>query len=48
MIYYYFVVIILSHFSVFYRNLEEEYEIEIVAFWDNRNDPDKLDLDDDF
>nr|DAU99865.1 MAG TPA: addiction module antidote protein [Caudoviricetes sp.] len=36
--------IILSHFSVFYRILEEENEIEIVAFWDNRNDPKKLNL----
>jgi hypothetical protein len=44
MIYYYFVVIVLSHFSVFYRILEEKNEIEIVAFWDNRNDPKKLNL----
>lgn len=44
MIYYYFVVIVLFHFSVFYRILEEKNEIEIVAFWDNRNDPKKLNL----
>ena len=44
MIYYYFVVIVLFHFSVFYIILEEENEIEIVAFWDNRNDPKKLNL----
>ena len=37
-------VIVLFHFSVFYRILEEENEIEIVAFWDNRNDPKKLNL----
>ena len=44
MIYYYFVVIVLSYFSIFYRLLEEQNEIEIVAFWDNRNDPKKLNL----
>lgn len=35
-------VIILSNFSIFYRILEEQNEIEIIAFWDNRNDPEKL------
>lgn len=37
-------VIVLSYFSIFYRLLEKENEIEIVAFWDNRNDPKKLNL----
>ena len=37
-------VIVLSYFSIFYRILEEQNEIEIVAFWDNRNDPKKLNL----
>ena len=37
-------VIVLSYYSIFYRLLEEENEIEIVAFWDNRNDPRKLNL----
>ena len=37
-------IIVLFHFSVFYRILEEQNEIEIVAFWDNRNDPKKLNL----
>lgn len=32
-------VIILSNFSIFYRILEEQNEIEIIAFGDNRNDP---------
>lgn len=35
-------VVILSNFSIFYRILEEQNEIEIIAFWDNRNDPEKL------
>ena len=35
-------VIILSNFSIFYRILEEQNEIEIIAFCDNRNDPEKL------
>ena len=35
-------VVISSHFSIFYRILEEQNEIEIIAFWDNRNDPEKL------
>ena len=35
-------VIVLFHFSVFYRILEEKNEIEIIAFGDNRNDPEKL------
>lgn len=30
------------NFSIFYRILEEQNEIEIIAFWDNRNDPEKL------
>jgi len=29
-------------FSIFYRILEEQNEIEIIAFCDNRNDPEKL------
>ena len=37
-------VIVLSYFSIFYRILEEQNEIEIVDFWDNRNDPKKLNL----
>ena len=35
-------VVILSNFSIFYRILEEQNEIEIIAFWDNRNDPKEL------
>ena len=31
-----------------YKLIEEHKEISFIAFWDNRNDPDKLDLDDDF
>jgi putative stabilisation protein len=41
-------VIILHNFSIFYKLIEEHKEIRFIAFWDNRNDPDKLDLDDDF
>lgn len=41
-------VIILHNFSIFYKLIEEHKEIGFIAFWDNRNDPDKLDLDDDF
>ena len=34
--------VIISNFSIFYRILEEQNEIEIIAFCDNRNDPEKL------
>ncbi|MDO4881151.1 MAG: type II toxin-antitoxin system RelE/ParE family toxin [Capnocytophaga sp.] len=35
-------IIILRHFSIFYKIIEEFEEIRIIAFWDNRNDPNKL------
>ena len=37
-------VTILRNYSIFYKWVEDYHEIQIIAFWDNRNDPNKLDL----
>ena len=37
-------VTILRNYSIFYKWVEDYNEIQIITFWDNRNDPNKLDL----
>ena len=37
-------VIVLRNFSIFYQFIEQKQVIEILSFWDNRNNPEKLNL----
>ena len=37
-------VIVLHNFSIYYKIIESRGEIRFIAFWDNRNDPEELDL----
>lgn len=37
-------VVILHNFSIYYKIVEEKNEIRFIAFGDNRNDPDELNL----
>ena len=37
-------VIVLRNFSIFYQIIEQKQVIEIISFWDNRNNPEKLNL----
>jgi plasmid stabilization system protein ParE len=37
-------VLILKHFSLYYRIKEDKKEIEILSFWDNRRNPENLEL----
>ena len=37
-------VIVLHNFSIYYKIIEDKKEIRFIVFWDNRNDPDELDL----
>ena len=37
-------VVILRNYSMYYHFIEETQTIEILSFWDNRNNPKKLNL----
>ena len=37
-------VIVLRNYSMYYHIIEETQTIEILSFWDNRNNPKKLNL----